>query len=240
MDGRSQPLFIDEDLEHERETMGGTDALGPARAARARARPRPGGTEGDHAYGSFLVYRKLEQDVRAFKQQEAQVACALGLTGEDAERAGALLVGRYEDGTPLALAADDGMGDPVPNDFTYDDDPGGARCPLGAHIRRMNPRVAEHGDPHDDRAPRPGLRGADGRSGGRRPREQADWRRRPPLHGRGRPAGAAVRAAAARRERRDGGPFDAVMGQRRTGEPDATISLPDRWGDPGAPRSGSR
>ena len=31
----------------------------------------------------------------------------------------------------------------MPNDFTYDDDPEGTRCPLGAHIRVINPRVAD-------------------------------------------------------------------------------------------------
>ena len=55
------------------------------------------------------------------------------------ERAGALLVGRFEDGTPVVL-------DPMPtdmapiNDFTYRSDEAGERCPFVAHIRKTNPR----------------------------------------------------------------------------------------------------
>ena len=61
----------------------------------------PGAARPGESFGSFLVYRKLEQNVRAFKKQEARIAGKLGLKGEDAERAGALLVGRFEDGTPV-------------------------------------------------------------------------------------------------------------------------------------------
>jgi hypothetical protein len=60
----------------------------------------------------------------------------------------AKLVGRWPDGTPLArsparpdpaLAADPAR----INDFAYGDDADGLRCPIGAHIRRANPRDAE-------------------------------------------------------------------------------------------------
>ena len=30
------------------------------------------------------------------------------------------------------------------NQFTFDDDPTGARCPFGAHVRRANPRNADY------------------------------------------------------------------------------------------------
>ena len=200
VDGRSQPLFIAEDLDHERETTDGVDVWNPL-VPLSHVLVRDPAIDGDHAYGSYLVYRKLEQDVRAFKQQEARVACELGLTGENAERAGALLIGRYEDGTPLALAAAEGMGDPVPNDFTYDDDPAGARCPIGAHVRRMNPRVGGPRGAHRHHASGTGLRRAQRRPGRRRPGEQAAARRRPPVHGGRRRDPAAVRAAAACRQR---------------------------------------
>ena len=55
------------------------------------------------------------------------------------------MVGRTMDGEPLVRPADeaiDGDGDPR-NAFTYRDDPQGLRCPLGAHIRRSNPRNAD-------------------------------------------------------------------------------------------------
>jgi hypothetical protein len=50
------------------------------------------------------------------------------------------MFGRYPDGQPLERP-----NSPNPNDFTYAQDARGARCPLGAHIRRANPRLGgEH------------------------------------------------------------------------------------------------
>lgn len=92
--------------------------------------------------GSFLVYRKLHQNVATFRNYlEAQ---GKKYPGGKAQLA-AKFVGRWQDGTPLALSPDemnptlaaDSMRN---NDFSYDDDPVGANVPLGAHIRRMNPR----------------------------------------------------------------------------------------------------
>jgi len=76
--------------------------------------------------GSFLVYRKLEQDVVAFRTK-----CAL-VPGLDEK-----LVGRKLDGTPLI------KGKPVPkeNDFDFADDPYGEQCPFASHVRRVNPRL---------------------------------------------------------------------------------------------------
>ncbi len=92
------------------------------------------------SFGSYVVFRKLEQNVRGFKEAEGNLAATLGLTGNDKERAGALVVGRFEDGTPVVLRETEGMLDPVPNNFSYADDPGGNRCPFHAHIRKVNPR----------------------------------------------------------------------------------------------------
>jgi hypothetical protein len=54
-------------------------------------------------------------------------------------------MGRWRSGAALALSpgADDAAAAADParnNDFTLADDPKGVACPLGAHIRRMNPR----------------------------------------------------------------------------------------------------
>jgi Dyp-type peroxidase family len=234
VDGRSQPLFIEEDLVKERETTGGVDDWNPL-VPLSHVLVRDPAIDGEHAHGSYLVYRKLEQDVRAFKEQEARVARELDLTGENAERAGALLIGRYEDGTPLALAADGGMGDPVPNDFTYDDDARGARCPLGAHVRRMNPRVA-------DPAARIVIARRGQGYGVRTDDPSDDDLASKPRAG----VGLLFMAVVARLEQQfeqlqraangdDGGPFDAVTGQRRAGEDHPEIALPNRWDDPDAP-----
>src|SRR5262245_15370120 len=94
--------------------------------------------------GTYLVYRKLHQNVatfRAFLDRESR-----NFPGGK-ELLAAKLVGRWDDGTPLALspngknpelARDENRN----NDFSYDDDLEGRTVPLGAHIRRMNPREA--------------------------------------------------------------------------------------------------
>jgi deferrochelatase/peroxidase EfeB len=84
--------------------------------------------------GSYLVMRQLEQDVAGFWRYLDRQA------GGDAvlrERLAAAMVGRTLSGEPLV--GDDGKS----NVFTYDADPRGLRCPLGAHIRRSNPRNAD-------------------------------------------------------------------------------------------------
>jgi Dyp-type peroxidase family len=93
---------------------------------------------------SFMVWRKLHQDVASFRAQLAEQAARLGL---DQELLAAKLVGRWRDGSPLALGPK--RPDPVlgndkdrANDFRYGNDALGTRTPRGAHIRRTNPRDA--------------------------------------------------------------------------------------------------
>ncbi len=64
---------------------------------------------------------------------------------------GAKMVGRWQSGAPLALCPDrddpELGSDPKRNNrFLYADDPGGFRCPAGAHARRANPRDSLDGD----------------------------------------------------------------------------------------------
>jgi Dyp-type peroxidase family len=94
------------------------------------------------ANGSFLVYRKLRQDVAGFRRMLREAAA--GYPGGE-ELLAAKIVGRWRDGTPLAASPD--RADPAlaadkarNNAFDYKDDPEGLRCPVGAHVRRMNPR----------------------------------------------------------------------------------------------------
>jgi Dyp-type peroxidase family len=93
--------------------------------------------------GSFVVYRKLQQDVAGFWQfLERETMRAGG--GVDTARMvwlASRLVGRWPSGAPLVLAPhrdDPGLADR--NDFLYRTDADGLSCPLGAHIRRTNPR----------------------------------------------------------------------------------------------------
>ena len=91
---------------------------------------------------SFLVYRKLAQDVAAYR-------CFIASQGRNfpgGERTlAAKLIGRWPDGTPLELSPDGEdpkiAADPARrNDFGFGTDPEGLRCPVGAHVRRANPR----------------------------------------------------------------------------------------------------
>jgi deferrochelatase/peroxidase EfeB len=96
--------------------------------------------------GSYLVFRQLDQDVRHFWRWVASEAARVGITMEDLAES---MVGRRLDGKPLA---DLTLGRPIPgvdaddadiNGFLYDTDPDGLSCPLGAHIRRANPRTGD-------------------------------------------------------------------------------------------------
>jgi Dyp-type peroxidase family len=93
---------------------------------------------------SFMVWRKLHQDVAGFRAQLAEQARRLDL---DEELVAAKLVGRWRDGSPLVLrphAPDPALGNDKEraNDFRYGDDRLGLSCPRGAHVRRTNPRDA--------------------------------------------------------------------------------------------------
>ncbi len=111
-------------------------------------------------FGSYLVFRKLEQNVRSFKEREFELADNLGLHGDDRERAGALVMGRFKDGTPVTLSSrawsDRHDADKI-NDFDYEQDYAGTRCPRHAHIRKMNPRdgrmdrLVRRGIPYEDK-----------------------------------------------------------------------------------------
>ena len=142
VDGRSQPLFIREDAEHERETTDGIGVWSPLVPLDRILVPDPGVPGRRDCYGSYLIFRKLAQNVKLFDDGEDRVADHLKLTGADRERAGAMLVGRFEDGTPLATQSAGGSATPVPNNFTYADDARGSKCPHFAHIRVMNHRLA--------------------------------------------------------------------------------------------------
>ena len=92
---------------------------------------------------TFLVFRKLEQDVAAFR---AYLARQRPNDRAAQDKLAAQFVGRWPNGTPLTLAPDaprDLGSDPdgLLNDFRFAaDDAKGLHCPLGSHIRRSNPR----------------------------------------------------------------------------------------------------
>ena len=146
VDGRSQPLMLAEEIEREA-SGGGTSQWDPEFPLDTALVADPGMNDGV-SFGSFFIFRKLEQDVRGFKRREQELADALGFAGEARELAGALAVGRFEDGTPVTLS-DEALGRVPDNDFTYKADPG-TRCPFHAHIRKVNPRGTGNAEPEPD------------------------------------------------------------------------------------------
>jgi Dyp-type peroxidase family len=120
--------------------------------------------------GSYVVYRRLRQNVAAFRRFLAHGASSLtaqGFTGIDEDRFGAICVGRWKDGTPVArsplapnpaIAADRRASqsffyakdtrpvtwrDPMRPPDTLPAavmDGDGQRCPLAGHVRKVNPR----------------------------------------------------------------------------------------------------
>ena len=94
--------------------------------------------------GTFMVYRKLHQNLATFRSfLDAQAALYAG----GKEKLAAKFIGRWRDGTPIELSPD--HPDPTitqdPNrstNFTYAKDAAGTRCPVGAHVRRVHPRDA--------------------------------------------------------------------------------------------------
>jgi Dyp-type peroxidase family len=118
--------------------------------------------------GSYLVFRRLAQDVPGFRAQVEKLAQQNGLSHD---LMGAKLVGRYKSGCPLETRhyesstgpamADPGRSNPalanndnLNNNFEFADDANGARCPLAAHIRKAYPRdgqtVANAADSESD------------------------------------------------------------------------------------------
>jgi len=112
--------------------------------------------------GSFLVFRRLRQDVKKLKTfaDEAAASLRAKLSDDtiDAEKLLALLVGRWPSGTPVIRSPhrDTMLSEDARNYFGYDGplgpalpgdpqppgipDPNGVIVPLAAHIRKVNPR----------------------------------------------------------------------------------------------------
>jgi Dyp-type peroxidase family len=94
--------------------------------------------------GTFLVYRKLHQNVATFRKYLDEHAPKYG---GGREKLAAKFIGRWRDGTPIELSpdrADPGIAqDPAQStNFKFGGDLDGVRCPIGAHVRRVHPRDA--------------------------------------------------------------------------------------------------
>jgi Dyp-type peroxidase family len=89
--------------------------------------------------GSYIVFRQLKQDVKAFWEDVDQRA-----QRDPARRKllAAKMVGRWPNGAPLVRypGCEPTKQPDQLNNFWYRNDLDGDRCPIGAHIRRTNPR----------------------------------------------------------------------------------------------------
>jgi Dyp-type peroxidase family len=103
--------------------------------------------------GTYLVFRQLEQHVHKFWNYLKSTAAASG-NGDvsEQEKLGAKIVGRWKSGAPITLYPDSDPAGPSgvneENNFNYaGGDLAGFGCPVGAHIRRTNPRDSLLDDP---------------------------------------------------------------------------------------------
>ncbi|SXF12082.1 Dyp-type peroxidase family [Klebsiella variicola] len=99
--------------------------------------------------GSLLVWRRLNQNVREFRNFCLVASAELSSQWPDLseQHIAALIVGRWPSGSPLMKGQ---TIDPSPqtneNNFDFSEDNEGKSCPFGAHIRKVNPRAGQKKD----------------------------------------------------------------------------------------------
>jgi|GEM_PF-380619 len=138
-DGISQPLYLKDEISAQgiRKQWDDSSTLDRLLVADSGGRD-------SNSYGSFLVFRKLEQNVKLFKAEEKKLPAVLDFNGfTDSELPGSMLVGRFEDGTETVNHSNSkGIknASALENDFDFRDDKAGSKCPFHSHIRITNPR----------------------------------------------------------------------------------------------------
>lgn len=104
-----------------------------------------------NSYGSFLVYRKLEQHTEKFQQAIQNLSKRLGISEEEA---GAMVFGKRKNG--MSLDSDTYPESQDVNDFHYTAQ---GKCPVFAHSRKSNPRDGDgYGSSKTFAAPNPIIR----------------------------------------------------------------------------------
>lgn len=160
-DGISNPLLLKDEIDEKR-----GERYDPSARPSLILAKDPFVAESDQ-WGSYLVFRKLKQDVAAFNDQVKTLSEAIDQ--EDQQLTRAQIVGRFNDGTPLSVSckplyqANDEINDfnikveessddvdqgRIPsdygtiNDFDYKSNNNSQQCPVPvhAHSRRVNTR----------------------------------------------------------------------------------------------------
>jgi Dyp-type peroxidase family len=93
---------------------------------------------------TFMVYRKMHQNVATFRKYLNEKG---QLYSGGKEKLAAKFIGRFRDGTPIEVSPEKSDPSIVKNkqlnvNFKFGGDLEGLRCPIGAHVRRTNPRDA--------------------------------------------------------------------------------------------------
>ncbi|MDI3467436.1 MAG: hypothetical protein OJF50_006257 [Nitrospira sp.] len=148
IDGISNPIFVKDELEkadgyqedgrrRHVSRFAHWDPFAPLRLVLVRD---PGGPPDEPCFGSYLVFRKLEQNVYGFHEALRQLSRQLNPNDPSAlqKRAMGLVMGRFPNGTPITLQDREVEAPPFHNDFRFETQ--GGRCPIRGHIRRANPR----------------------------------------------------------------------------------------------------
>ncbi|HEY0794514.1 MAG TPA: dyp-type peroxidase [Acidisarcina sp.] len=94
--------------------------------------------------GTFMIFRKLHQNVATYRAYLEEWGARYS---GGKQKLASKLIGRWQDGTPVELSPERPdpslVKDQTRNtNFTFSEDAAGARCPIGAHVRRVNPRDA--------------------------------------------------------------------------------------------------
>lgn len=159
-DGISQPLFFKTDIDK----VKNTDKWDSSAKLRLVLNVDPFGkrfedevTGDKYSFGSFLVYRKLEQNVEGFNNRVRELACELENKETDCQPkeeteqlVRAYIMGRFrEDGRPVTVYPN--LDSPEENgielnNFNYGEedhfiDTSRWKCPFHAHIRKVNSRA---------------------------------------------------------------------------------------------------
>lgn len=148
-DGVSQPLYFKDDIA----IQSGISHWNDAEPLSLVLVPDPNGRS-NNSFGSFLVVRKLEQNIAAFEDARSRLSGIKDVHGTvNPDLSGAMMVGRFRNGN-VVVNSDGQTGQitkrsQLTNDFDYSNDipPWGedaaysSKCPYFAHIRLTNPRL---------------------------------------------------------------------------------------------------
>jgi Dyp-type peroxidase family len=149
-DGVSHPLYYKDEIETQSSTTNWNDE----EPLNLVVVPDPHGRD-YNSFGSFLVFRKLEQNVAGFMNGEEKLFAPIkdsdGVVNKDLP--GAMMIGRFRNGNPLVTSGgftgNIRSASQISNDFDYSNDAPpppssvpqyGSRCPFFAHTRITNPR----------------------------------------------------------------------------------------------------